>query len=80
MKKLTLEIPSAARSSAGRLGQMDEQVEVVAHEAIRQHLHAGKRRNAPKPFDEARLLLVIQEECAVGNAADQMAALVGLWS
>ena len=53
-------------------------VEVVAHEAIRQHLHAGKRRNAPKPFDEARLLLVIQEERTVGNAADQMAALVGL--
>lgn len=53
-------------------------VEVVAHEAIRQHLHAGKRRNAPKPFDEARLLLVIQEERAVGNATDQMAALVGL--
>ena len=28
--------------------------------------------------DEPRLLLVIQEERAVGNAADQMAALVGL--
>ena len=51
---------------------------MIAHEAIRQHLHAGKRRNAPKPFGEARLLLVIQEERAVGNAADQMAALVGL--
>ena len=57
---------------------VDEDVEVVAHEAIRQHLHAGKRRNAPKPFDEARFLLVIHEERAVGNAADQMAALVGL--
>ena len=53
-------------------------VEVVAHEAIRQHLHAGKRRNASKPFDEARLLLVIQEKRAVGNAADQMAAPGGL--
>ena len=51
---------------------------MVAHEAIRQHLHAGKRRNAPKPFDEARLPLVIQEERAIGNASDQMAALVGL--
>ena len=28
--------------------------------------------------DEPRLLLVIQEERAVGDAADQMAALVGL--
>ena len=28
--------------------------------------------------DEPRILLVIQEERAVGNAADQMAALVGL--
>ena len=28
--------------------------------------------------DEPRLLLVIQEERAAGNAADQMAALVGL--
>ena len=28
--------------------------------------------------DEPRLRLVIQEERAVGNAADQMAALVGL--
>ena len=28
--------------------------------------------------DEPRLLLVIQEERAVGNAADQMTALVGL--
>ena len=28
--------------------------------------------------DEPRLLLVIQEERAVSNAADQMAALVGL--
>ena len=65
------------RQLAG-IRHVDEDVEVVAHEAIRQHLHAGKRRNAPKPFDEARLLLVIQEERAVGNAADQMAALVGL--
>ena len=65
------------RQLAG-IRHVDEDVEVVAHKAIRQHLHAGKRRNAPKPFDEARLLLVIQEERAVGNAADQMAALVGL--
>ena len=65
------------RQLAG-IRHVDEDVEVIAHEAIRQHLHVGKRRNAPKPFDEARLLLVIQEERAVGNAADQMAALVGL--
>ena len=80
--------PGVKRADAGQelgvrqlagIRHVDEDVEEVAHEAIRQHLHAGKRRNAPKPFDEARLLLVIQEECAVGNAADQMAALVGLW-
>ena len=51
---------------------------MVAHEAIRQHLHAGKRRDAPQPLNEPRLLLVIQEERAVGDAADQMATLVGL--
>ena len=79
--------PRVKRTAAGQelvvrqlagIRHVDEDVEVVAHEAIRQHLHAGKRRNAPKPFDEARLLLVIQKERTVGDAADQMAALVGL--
>ena len=79
--------PGVKRADAGQelvvrqlagIRHVDEDVEVIAHEAIRQHLHAGKRRNAPKSFDEARLLLVIQEERAVGNTADQMAALVGL--
>ena len=57
---------------------VNENVEVVAHDAIRQHPHPGKSRNAPQPLDEPRLLLVIQEERAAGNAADQMTALVGL--
>ena len=57
---------------------MARREEVVAHEAIRQNVDAGKLRHAPKQFDEARLLLVIQEERAVGNATNQMAALVGL--
>ena len=42
------------RQLAG-IWHVDEDVEVIAHEAIRQHRHAGKRRNAPKPFNEARL-------------------------
>src|SRR5574344_1651904 len=84
---LTLILPGVKRADAGQelvvrqlagIRHVDENVEVVAHEAIRQHLHAGKRRNAPKPFDEAHLLIVIQEERAVGNAAAQLAALVHL--
>ena len=78
VKKLTLEMPSAARSSAGRLGQMDEQVEVVAHEAIRQNLDAGKRRHEPQPLDEARTLLVSQVERAVRAPSDQVITTISL--
>ena len=46
---------------------MARREEVVAHEAIRQNVDAGKLRHAPKQFDEARLLLVIQEERAVNR-------------
>ena len=61
-----------------RLGQMDEQVEVVAHEAIRQNLDAGKLRHAPQPLDEARTLLVSQVERAVRDPTDQVITTIRL--
>ena len=68
VRHLVTALLQVVRQLAG-IRHVDEDVEVIAHEAIRQHLHAGKLRNAPKPFDEARLLLVIQEERAVGNGS-----------
>ena len=61
-----------------RLGQMDEQVEVVAHEAIRRNLDAGKLRHAPQPLDEARTLLVSQVERAVCDPTDQVITTIRL--
>lgn len=49
-----------------RLGDVDEEMEMVAHDAVRQNLHAGKARDAPKPVDKARALLFREEERAVG--------------
>ena len=47
--------------------QIARREEVVAHEAMRQNLDAGKLCHAPKSFDEARFLLVNQEERAVNR-------------
>ena len=55
---------------------MDEQVEVVAHEAIRQNLDAGKLRHAPQPLDEARALVLRQEERTMRDPTDQVIAPV----
>ena len=66
------------RAQLRRLGQMDEQVEVVAHEAIRQNLDAGKLRHAPQPLDEARTLLVSQVERAVRDPTDQVTTTIRL--
>ncbi len=57
---------------------MDEQVEMVAHEAIRQNLDAGKLRHAPQPLDEARTLLVSQVERAVRDPTDQVITTIRL--
>ena len=50
--------------------QVARREEVVAHEAIRQNLDAGKLRHAPQPLDEARTLLVSQVERAVRAPTD----------
>ena len=56
---------------------VDEDVEVVGHEAVRKDLDAGKGDRAPEQVDEARALVLRQEERTMRDPTDQETAPVG---
>lgn len=60
-----------------RRRDVNEDVEVVGHEAVRKDLDAGKGGRAPEQVDEARALVFRQEERTMRDPTDQLIAPVG---
>ncbi len=57
-----------------RTTDVDEDVEVVRHDAVCPELHAGKLGDAPDEVDKPRALVPVKEVRAVGDATDQVLA------
>ncbi len=57
-----------------RFGHVDEDVEVIRHDRIREHHDAAELLHATQEPDRPRLLLVIQKERPMCQTADQMVA------
>ena len=60
-----------------RTADVDEDVDVVRHDAVCQELHTGKHGDAPDEVDKPRALVPVKEGRAVGDAADQATAPIG---
>ena len=59
-----------------RTADVDEDVEMVRHDAVCQEPHAGEAGCPSYEVHEARALLLVKEERTVGDATDQVIAAV----
>ena len=60
-----------------RTADVDEDMEVVRHDAVCQELHSGKLGDTPHKVDKPRAFILVKEVRAVGNTTDQVIATIG---